>query len=106
MHIGLDDTDSTKGGCTTYLTAVLIEKLEKFNVQFIDYPGLIRLNPNVPWKTRGNGALCLRFTYSTEFEDQIKETALDAVGKTLSYHKRRALTQESSSTKPRKFPRN
>lgn len=77
MHIGLDDTDSTKGGCTTYLTAVLIEKLEKFKVRYIDYPGLIRLNPNVPWKTRGNGALCLRFTYPSEFEDQIKETALD-----------------------------
>ncbi len=77
MHVGLDDTDSTKGGCTTYLTAVLIEELEKFNIQFIDYPGLIRLNPNVPWKTRGNGALCLRFTYLEEFEDQIKQTALD-----------------------------
>jgi tRNA(Ile2)-agmatinylcytidine synthase len=77
MHIGLDDTDSTKGGCTTYLAAVLIEKLEKFKVQFIDYPGLIRLNPNVPWKTRGNGALCLRFTYPSEFETQIKDTATE-----------------------------
>jgi len=77
MHIGLDDTDSTKGGCTTYLAAVLIEKLAKFNVNFADYPTLIRLNPNVPWKTRGNGALCLRFTYSEEFEDDIKSTAMD-----------------------------
>ncbi len=77
MHIGLDDTDSTKGGCTTYLTAVLIEELKKFNVNYIDYPGLIRLNPNVPWKTRGNGALCLRFTYPAEFEEQIKEVATD-----------------------------
>ncbi|HLN89433.1 MAG TPA: tRNA(Ile)(2)-agmatinylcytidine synthase, partial [Candidatus Binatia bacterium] len=76
MHVGLDDTDSTKGGCTTYLAAVLIEKLEEFKVNFIDYPGLIRLNPNVPWKTRGNGALCLRFTFEPEFETQIKETAL------------------------------
>jgi tRNA(Ile2)-agmatinylcytidine synthase len=77
MHIGLDDTDSSKGGCTTYLAAVLIEKLAKFNVYFTDYPALIRLNPNVPWKTRGNGALCLRFTFAAEFEDQIKSTALD-----------------------------
>lgn len=77
MHIGLDDTDSKKGGCTTYLTAVLVEKLEKFQVQFTDYPGLIRLNPNVPWKTRGNGALCLRFTYNAEFEEQIKAAAMD-----------------------------
>ena len=77
MHIGLDDTDSTKGGCTTYLTAVLIEKLQKFNVHFIDYPGLIRLNPNVPWKTRGNGALCLRFSYKVEFEQKIIDSAID-----------------------------
>jgi tRNA(Ile2)-agmatinylcytidine synthase len=76
MHVGFDDTDSTKGGCTTYLAAVLIEELEKFNVQFTDYPGLIRLNPNVPWKTRGNGALCLRFTYEPKFEDKIKDAAM------------------------------
>jgi tRNA(Ile2)-agmatinylcytidine synthase len=76
MHIGLDDTDSTKGGCTTYLAALLIEKLANFQVQFIDYPGLIRLNPNVPWKTRGNGALCLRFKYPVGFEQEIKETTL------------------------------
>ena len=76
MHIGLDDTDSTKGGCTTYLTAVLMKKLQQFQVHFLDYPLLIRLNPNVPWKTRGNGALCLRFSYPEAFETQIKETAL------------------------------
>ncbi len=76
MHIGLDDTDSTKGGCTTYIACLLVEKLEKFNVQFIDYPGLIRLNPNVPWKTRGNGALNLRFKFNPEFEDKIKNAAI------------------------------
>jgi tRNA(Ile2)-agmatinylcytidine synthase len=77
MHIGLDDTDSTKGGCTTYLAAVLVEKLAQFHVEFTDYPALIRLNPNVPWKTRGNGALCLRFRYPVEQEDAIKQFALD-----------------------------
>jgi len=76
MHIGLDDTDSTKGGCTTYLVALLIEALEKFPVEFTDYPGLIRLNPNVPWKTRGNGALYLRFRYNDEYEEEIKDLAL------------------------------
>jgi len=30
------------------------------NYEIIGYPRLIRLNPNIPWKTRGNGALCLR----------------------------------------------
>ncbi len=76
MHVGLDDTDSTKGGCTTYLAAVLIEKLERLQVKFIDYPSLVRLNPNVPWKTRGNGALCLRFKYSLELEDKIRDAAI------------------------------
>ena len=76
LHIGFDDTDSTKGGCTTYLTAVLIDKLKPYGVNYIDYPLLVRLNPNVPWKTRGNGALCLRFTYPEEHEMAIKETAV------------------------------
>ena len=76
MHIGLDDTDSKKGGCTTYLAALIIEKLQSFQVQFTDYPSLIRLNPNVPWKTRGNGALCLRFSYEAELENEIKEAAV------------------------------
>jgi tRNA(Ile2)-agmatinylcytidine synthase len=77
MHIGIDDTDSTKGGCTTYLAAVLAEKLVQMQVQFVDYPALIRLNPNVPWKTRGNGALCLRFRHQPHLADDIKQIALD-----------------------------
>jgi tRNA(Ile2)-agmatinylcytidine synthase len=79
MHIGLDDTDSTRKGCTTYVAALLVEKLEKLGVKFLDYPNLIRLNPNVPWKTRGNGALCLRIEYDEGLEDQIKEAAISLV---------------------------
>jgi tRNA(Ile2)-agmatinylcytidine synthase len=79
MHIGLDDTDSTRKGCTTYIAAVLVEKLQRIGAQFIDYPNLVRLNPNVPWKTRGNGALCLRITYNENVEEKIKETVISAV---------------------------
>jgi tRNA(Ile2)-agmatinylcytidine synthase len=79
MHIGLDDTDSTRKGCTTHVAALLVEKLEKLNVKFLDYPNLIRLNPNVPWKTRGNGALCLRVKYDAELEDKIKDAAIRLV---------------------------
>jgi tRNA(Ile2)-agmatinylcytidine synthase len=57
LHIGLDDTDSKKGMCTTYLGAVLKERLEKFSK--IHELRLVRLNPNIPWKTRGNGAVGL-----------------------------------------------
>ena len=76
MHIGLDDTDSTKGGCTTHLAALIIQALSQMNVKFLDYPGLIRLNPNVPWKTRGNGALCIRFQYDCDLEEKIKDAAV------------------------------
>jgi tRNA(Ile2)-agmatinylcytidine synthase len=76
MHIGLDDTDSTRKGCTTHIIALLVEKLEKLGVTFLDYPNLIRLNPNVPWKTRGNGALCLRIRHTAGLEGEIKETAI------------------------------
>jgi tRNA(Ile2)-agmatinylcytidine synthase len=81
MHIGLDDTDSTRKGCTTYVAALLVEKLLKLDASFVDYPNLIRLNPNVPWKTRGNGALCLRIRHDESVLDRVKETVISTVEK-------------------------
>lgn len=60
LWIGLDDTDSRKGGCTTYVTAVAIRRLEALGGRLIGYPRLIRLNPNCPYKTRGNAATAFR----------------------------------------------
>ncbi len=60
LHIGLDDTDSPTGGCTTYIAAVLVERLLDLGAEFKGYPTLLRLNPNTPWKTRGNASVCLR----------------------------------------------
>jgi len=79
MHIGLDDTDSPRKGCTTYVAALLVEKLQRLEANFIDYPNLVRLNPNVPWKTRGNGALCLRIQYNESNEEKIKETVISTI---------------------------
>jgi tRNA(Ile2)-agmatinylcytidine synthase len=79
LHVGIDDTDSPRMGCTTYVASLLVEKLETLGVSFVDYPNLIRLNPNVPWKTRGNGALCLRFKCEESQVDQIREIVLDTV---------------------------
>ncbi len=81
MHIGFDDTDSPRMGCTTYIAAFLVEKMCKLGVTFIDYPNLVRLNPNVPWKTRGNGALCLRIQCDRCLTEEIKEMVVDAVEK-------------------------
>ena len=87
MHIGVDDTDSPKMGCTTYIAALLVVKLHQIGASFTDYPNLIRLNPNVPWKTRGNGALCLRIRCNKELVEEIIETTIDTVEKNadLSY---------------------
>lgn len=79
LHIGIDDTDSPNKGCTTYVTALLVERLRSVNVKFIDYPNLIRLNPNVPWKTRGNGALCLRINCEEDAIHEVKEIVIDTV---------------------------
>lgn len=79
LHIGFDDTDSPEGGCTTYIAALLVEKFRTYGVKFLDYPNLIRLNPNVQWKTRGNGALCLRIECLEENLKKIKEIVMNTV---------------------------
>jgi tRNA(Ile2)-agmatinylcytidine synthase len=60
LHVAVDDTDSRAGRCTTHLAFKVVEQLKKAGAELVDYPLLIRLNPNIPWKTRGNGAVCLR----------------------------------------------
>ncbi|MFC7176634.1 tRNA(Ile)(2)-agmatinylcytidine synthase [Halosegnis marinus] len=52
--VGLDDTDSREGGmCTTYAAALVAERLGA-SARY-----LVRLNPAVPYKTRGNAALAV-----------------------------------------------
>ncbi len=60
MFIGIDDTDSPDGMCTTYLCAELAHSLA--SVGTVDHPLLMRLNPNIKFKTRGNAALALHFS--------------------------------------------
>jgi tRNA(Ile2)-agmatinylcytidine synthase len=58
MLIGIDDTDSPQGMCTTYLGAVLARRLIREHMQ-VHEARLVRLNPNVTYKTRGNAAVAL-----------------------------------------------
>ena len=60
IWIGIDDTDSRNGGCTTYLACAIISKITDERYDIIGYPRLVRLNPNIPWKTRGNGAVSIK----------------------------------------------
>ena len=58
MQIGIDDTDSPAGMCTTYLGVLLMQRLTKAGIAVREIR-LIRLNPNIPWKTRGNAAIAI-----------------------------------------------
>ncbi len=61
MLLGVDDTDSLEGGCTTHVAVHLALRLqEEMGLVLTDRPRLVRLNPSNPWKTRGNAALALR----------------------------------------------
>lgn len=79
LNIGFDDTDSPKGMCTTYLAYKLVDSLKKEKVEFLDYPRLIRFNPNIPWKTRGNGAVSLKI--KTSKPDLVKNKVIKFVRK-------------------------
>jgi len=86
VHIGIDDTDSPRRGCTTYTGALIVEELLKLNIKFIDYPNLIRLNPNIPWKTRGNGAVSIRVQVSEELKEKVIDKAIRKVIESADLH--------------------
>lgn len=73
MYIGIDDTDSERGLCTTYLAAVLIERLLPLG-EVVGWPKLIRLNPCARFKTRGNAALS--FQIESNRPDEVCQMAL------------------------------
>jgi len=79
MFIALDDTDSTKGMCTTYLTTLILRKFKEMNLK-ADMPNLIRLDPNIPYKTRGNGA-CYFHIDGEGKEEDIKKIVLNFIEK-------------------------
>jgi tRNA(Ile2)-agmatinylcytidine synthase len=58
IRIGLDDTDAPGGLCTTWLGAELARRLEAAGMR-VREGRLVRLNPNAPFRTRGNAAVAL-----------------------------------------------
>ncbi len=73
LHVGIDDTDSNEGMCTTYLTHIIIKQLKKHDIILLDYPRLIRLNPFARYKTRGNGALSFKVELENRDEVELVE---------------------------------
>lgn len=73
ITIGVDDTDSERGLCTTYLAAVMMERLAGLG-EIKGLPRLVRLNPCIQFKTRGNAAIA--FSLDTNRPKEAKEVAL------------------------------
>ncbi|MGH1568713.1 MAG: TiaS agmantine-binding domain-containing protein [Nitrosopumilus sp.] len=75
LNVGFDDTDSPQGMCTTFLAYKIVDLLQKQKTEFLDFPRLIRFNPNIPWKTRGNGAVSIKVKTKnpSKIKNQIKK---------------------------------
>lgn len=74
--VGLDDTDSRERGmCTTYVASRIASQLRKHGT--VDRLLLIRLNPAVEYKTRGNAAIAIHTDVDPEAALQIAEDRLD-----------------------------
>lgn len=86
VHIGLDDTDSKYGMCTTYVGAVLVERLRNIGAELIGFPRLIRLNPNIDWKTRGNCAISITATVASDKTSLLEETCRQTVSELAELH--------------------
>ena len=78
LYIGIDDTDSPDGMCTTYLACHIIRKLEENDIDIVGYPRLIRLNPFARFKTRGNGGVSFKI-FNDDKADLAKKIILDEV---------------------------
>lgn len=79
--IGIDDTDSREHGmCTTYLAARIAERLrERASVERLL---LVRLNPAVEHKTRGNAALAVHTDADPEEAFRVAREEVAAVAET------------------------
>jgi tRNA(Ile2)-agmatinylcytidine synthase len=75
--VGLDDTDSRERGmCTTYVATRVADAIEAAGGS-VERRFLIRLNPAIEFKTRGNAALCLETDYDPARAFDLATAAVD-----------------------------
>lgn len=78
FYIGIDDTDSPDGMCTTFLASTILNEFRENGIEIIDFPRLIRLNPFARFKTRGNGGVSFKLDLNQDI-DLAKEIVLNYV---------------------------
>ncbi|ARS91120.1 tRNA(Ile)(2)-agmatinylcytidine synthase [Natrarchaeobaculum aegyptiacum] len=83
--VGLDDSDSRERGmCTTYVAHTIAERLhrESASATRVDRLLLVRLNPAVEYKTRGNAALAIHVDCDPERAYAVAREALESLSET------------------------
>lgn len=69
LLLAVDDTDSREGGCTTSLVHGLHSLFSELTPA--GPARLVRLNPNIPWKTRGNAAVSMAFSGHLDLDEAL-----------------------------------
>jgi len=79
--VGIDDTDSRERGmCTTYAADTVARRLERRGAS-VDRSLLIRCNPAVEHKTRGNAALAVHTDAPADMAFDVARRTIDEVAK-------------------------
>ena len=78
FYIGIDDTDSPDGMCTTFLASTILNEFRDKGIEIVGHPRLIRLNPFARFKTRGNGGVSFKLSLDQDI-DLAKEIVLKYV---------------------------
>lgn len=73
MLLAIDDTDGPQGGCTTHAATLVLETIGPD--QAAGRPRLVRLDPDQPFKTRGNAAVVLDLEDHIDPEDAVETAA-------------------------------
>lgn len=75
FYVGIDDTDSPDGMCTTFLASTILNEFMENGIEIEGFPRLIRLNPFARFKTRGNGGVSFKINLNQDIE-LVKEIVL------------------------------
>ncbi|MGC9208253.1 MAG: TiaS agmantine-binding domain-containing protein [Nitrososphaeria archaeon] len=80
FSVGIDDTDSPKGMCTTYVMFTFVNRAIKLlGAHVVGMPRLVRLNPACPWKTRGNASLGVDLALKESQLERLREVLVDTI---------------------------
>lgn len=62
----------------------------------IGYPYLVRLNPNIPWKTRGNGAVCIQLDEENQTDNEKMQIGIHEHNEPVFSHRKMTSHKQQS----------